>query len=59
MWNSWGGNSCLWIILILIVIFCCGSNGCGIGTCGGSCGSCGCCNGNTNNNCGCDCGCGC
>ena len=34
MWNNWGGNSCLWIILILIIIFCCGSNNCGIGSCG-------------------------
>lgn len=23
-----GNNSCLWIILILILIFCCGNNGC-------------------------------
>ena len=22
--NGWGGNNCLWIILILILIFCCG-----------------------------------
>ena len=47
--NGWGGNNCLWIILILIQIFCCGC-----GNNGGN--SCGC-----NNNCGnnCDCGCGC
>ena len=41
--NSWGGNSCLWIILILIIIFACGGNGCG-NSCGNSCdcNSCGC-----------------
>ncbi len=39
--NSWGGNSCLWIILILIILFGCG--GCGNG-CGNSCdcNGCGC-----------------
>ena len=39
--NNFGGNSCLWIILILIILFC----GCGNGW-GGSCcepsGGCGC-----------------
>ncbi len=49
--NSWGGNGCLWIILILIILFCCcggswGGNGCGCG-CESNCGGCG------------DCGCGC
>ncbi len=39
---GWGGNSCLWIIIILIVLFACGGNGC--------CGNCGC---NNNNGCGC------
>ncbi len=45
-----GNNNCLWIILILIILF--GGCGCGNG-CGNSCG-CG-------NNCGCNdnCGCGC
>ena len=42
--NSWGGNSCLWIILLIIILFGCGGNSCG----------CGC-----NNNCGCNNGCGC
>lgn len=42
-----GNNSCIWIILILIILFCCG--GCGFGNCG--CGGCGC----DNNNCGCGC----
>ena len=43
-------NNSLWIILILIILFCggCGSFGCGNG-CGNNCG----------NNCGCDNGCGC
>ena len=39
-------NNSLWIILILIALFCCGGFGCG--------NSCGC-----NNGCGNDCGCGC
>ena len=44
--NNWGGNNCLWIILILIILF-----GCGNGSvCGSSCG---------NNNCGCGDGCSC
>ena len=55
--NFFGGNnSCMWIILILILISCCGcgggcGTGCGGNTCGTSCGnncycetnSCGCC----------------
>lgn len=36
-------NSCLWIILILIPLFCCG----GWGNCG--------CDNNNNNGCGCGC----
>lgn len=40
-----GNNSCLWIIIILIILFCCGGWGCG-NNCG-------------NNNCGCDNNCGC
>lgn len=49
--NGWGGNGCLWIIL-LIILFACGGwggNGCG---CNNSCG-CGCDNGCGNDNCGC------
>ncbi len=44
--NSMGGSNCLWIILILIIIFGCGYvNGC---------------NGGCNNSCDCGCsGCGC
>ncbi len=42
--NCFGGNNCLWIILLLILFCGCGSNG---GICGG------------NNNCGNNCGCGC
>ena len=42
--NGWGGNSCLWIIILIIILFCgCGNNGwsgnnsgCGNG-CGGCC----------------------
>lgn len=42
--NGWGGNSCLWIIILIIILFCgCGGNGwsgnnsgCGNG-CGGCC----------------------
>jgi len=41
--NCGGGNSCLWIILILIILFCgCGNNG--FGGCGG-------CNNGCNNGC--------
>ena len=45
--NNWGGNNCLWINLILIILF-----GCGNG-CGNSCNSC------SNNSCGCNDGCSC
>ena len=38
----WGNNSCIWLVLIIIVLFCCG-NGCGCdNNCGGNCGSNGC-----------------
>lgn len=60
--NGWGGNSCLWII-ILIILFCgCGNNGCGCGNnnwgCGNNNWNSGCGNNNwnngcDNNNCGC------
>lgn len=40
--NCFGGNSCSWIIILLVIwLVCC--NGCG----------CGCGNDNCNNNCGC------
>lgn len=50
--NGFGGNGCLWIILLIIILFACGGwggNGCG---CNNSCG-CGCDNGCGNDNCGC------
>lgn len=43
--NNWGGSNCLWIILILIILFGCGGNGCGNGCnngCDCGCNSCGC-----------------
>ena len=43
--SGWGGNSCLWIILLIIILCGCG------GWSGNNC----CCN----NNCGCNNGCGC
>lgn len=46
-------NSCLWVLIIIILLF-----GCGNGCCGNSCGcgnGCGCNNGCGNNNCGCGC----
>ena len=52
--NGWGGNSALWIIILIIILFGCGGfgNGCNNNNCG-----CGC----NNNDCGCgcdnDCGC--
>ena len=57
--NGFGGNNCLWIIVLLIVLWsCCGNNG--IGGCNNGC-NCGCNNGCNNGcgNCGCnnDCGC--
>jgi len=42
------GGNCLWIIIILILLFCCG--GCGFG---GNCGCNNCCNDCCNNNCCC------
>ena len=33
MCNGFGNNSCLWIILILIILFGCGG-GCGCNNCG-------------------------
>ena len=52
MWNNWGGNSCLWIILILIIIWGCGGNSWGCNSnCG--CNSCGCGNNCGNSGCGC------
>ena len=45
--NCFGNNSCLWIVLILIILFTCGG-------CGGN-NHCGC----MPNNCGDNCGCGC
>ena len=42
-----GGNNCLWVIILLIVLWsCCGSNGIN------GCNNCGC-NDNCNNGCGC------
>ena len=40
--NNWGGATCSWIsILLIIVWFCCGNNGCGNSNWSGS-GNCGC-----------------
>lgn len=39
--NGWGGSGCLWIIILIIILFSCGG-------CGNGCGNCGC-----NNGCGC------
>ncbi len=53
--SGWGGNSTLWIILLIILLCgcggwsgsgCCGSNNCGCGS-----------NNNCGNNCSDDCGC--
>ena len=40
--NGWGGSSALWIIILIIILFGWGGNGCGCGN------NCGC-----NNGCGC------
>jgi hypothetical protein len=42
--NCFGGNNCLWIILLIIIIFSCGcGNGCGCNNgCGNLNGGCGC-----------------
>lgn len=40
---GWGNNSCLWIIIILIILFCgCGNNGLGGANECGCNGGCGC-----------------
>ena len=46
-------NSSLWLIILIIILFGYGNNGCG--------NNCGCCNDGCGNNCGCNnnCGCGC
>ena len=37
--NCFGGNSCLWIIILILSLFCGCGNGCGnAGGCGNSCG---------------------
>ena len=46
--NCFGGNNCLWIIILLILFCGCGNNG---GICGN--------NGGYNNDCGCNNNCGC
>ena len=34
--NGWGGNSCLWIIILILILFSCGNgSGCGCNSCGG------------------------
>jgi hypothetical protein len=35
--NNCGGNSCLWIIILLIILFCCGGCGCNTTTNGCGC----------------------
>lgn len=55
--NGWGGNSALWIIILIIILFGWGGNGCG-NNCGCNNG-CGCNNCGCNNDCGCDNDCGC
>ncbi len=47
----WGNNSCIWIIILILLFSCCG---CGNNTCGAS-NDCGCGNGCgcNNNSCGC------
>lgn len=54
--NGWGGNSALWIIILVIILFGWGGNGCGNNCC---CNNCGCNNCGCNNDCGCDNDCGC
>ncbi|MBO4854526.1 MAG: hypothetical protein J5482_05265 [Oscillospiraceae bacterium] len=49
--SCFGGNSCCWIIIAIIVLFLvCGNNGCG---CGNQCGGCGCGNQGGCGGCGC------
>lgn len=58
--NGWGGNSALWIILLIIILFGWGNNGCGCnGGCNNSCCNNGCGCNNCGNDCGCDNDCGC
>ena len=42
--NCFGGNSCTWIRILVLILVCCG--GCGFGGCG---------NNGCDNNCGCGC----
>lgn len=42
MCNGFGNNSCLWIILILIILFGCGGCGCDNNGCNNGCNNCGC-----------------
>ena len=42
--NCFGGNSCTWILILVLIHVCCG--GCGFGGCG---------NNGCDNNCGCGC----
>lgn len=45
-WGN-GNNGCIWLIIIIVLLFSCGNNGCGCG-CGNN--DCGC---GGNNDCGC------
>ena len=53
--NGWGGSVCLWIIILILILFCCNGSGCGnwggsgCGNWGGS--GCGC--GGHDDGCGC------
>jgi len=38
--NCWGSNGCIWILILILILFCCGGNF-GCGGCGNNCG-CGC-----------------
>ncbi|MEE0897391.1 MAG: hypothetical protein U0L88_07165 [Acutalibacteraceae bacterium] len=41
---NFGGNNCSWIIILILILFCCG--GCGTGVANNGCGcenNCGCC----------------
>lgn len=40
--NCWGGNSCCWIIIAIVLLFLCCGNGCGNGCCGMQNNGCGC-----------------
>ena len=39
--GCFGGNSCIWIIVLILILFCCGGNSFGGNGCGNDCG-CGC-----------------